>query len=70
MALRADELEEGRLYERYLEALARHGEVEKLPSDEPRATVVRHCSSCGMHTVFRLDPEGTWYECTHCQHYA
>jgi len=31
--------------------------------------VVRQCSRCGMRSMFRLDPEGTWYECQHCKRY-
>jgi hypothetical protein len=51
----------------YLRALARD------PS--PRSALspghdVRTCPSCGTQAVFTLDPEGTWYRCKHCGHFA
>jgi hypothetical protein len=56
------------LYRRYLQALERHGDPrEDVPSP---GHVVRYCANCGMRAMFRLDPEGTWYECLHCGHYA
>ena len=56
------------LYERYLQALARYGD----PRDEAPSPghVIRRCPNCGMRAMFRLDPEGGWYECLHCRHYA
>jgi hypothetical protein len=56
------------LYQRYVRALDRHGEPEQ-PEPSP-GHAIRHCPTCGRHTMFRLDPEGTWYECMRCGHYA
>jgi len=68
MALPAYELERQLLYRRYVEALKRHGEPED-PEPSP-GHAIRQCVKCGQATIFRLDPEGTWYECTRCGHYA
>ncbi len=68
MALRADELHEDLLYRRYLRALSRYGEPEE-PQPSPGHSI-RHCPTCGAHTMFRLDPEGMWAECMRCGHYA
>jgi hypothetical protein len=56
------------LYERYVQALKRYGD----PGDEAPSPghVIRYCHNCGMRAMFRLDPEGNWYECLHCKHYA
>ncbi len=68
MALRADELDRDPIYQRYLAALRRHGVPDpEVPSP---GHAIRNCASCGQHTMFRLDPEGTWYECMRCGHYA
>ena len=68
MAQLAHELEDPLLYEKYLRALKRHGDPRQ---DQPSpGHVIRHCSNCGQRAMFRLDPEGTWYECLHCGHYA
>jgi hypothetical protein len=56
------------LYSRYLKALERHGPPPKNESPSP-GHVVRYCHTCGMRAMFRLDPEGMWYECMHCGHY-
>ena len=68
MALRAEELHEDPLYRRYLRALDEYGEPEETAPSPGHA--IRHCPTCGAHTMFRLDPEGTWYECMRCGHYA
>jgi hypothetical protein len=68
MAQARDELSTGGLYMRYVEALKRHGSTDE---DEPSpGHVIRYCTSCGMRSMFRLDPDGNWYECLHCKHYA
>ena len=69
MAQSARELREGgSLYLRYMQALKRYGEPEEeRPSP---GHVIRHCPHCGMRAIFRLDPEGNWYECLHCGEYA
>jgi hypothetical protein len=67
MAQAAREVEDPFLYERYVQALRRHGTSE---SEEPSpGHVVRYCHSCGMRAMFRLDAGGTWFECTHCGQY-
>ncbi|HEY3210570.1 MAG TPA: hypothetical protein VGL18_12415 [Actinomycetota bacterium] len=67
MAQAREELHTGALYIRYMEALRRHGKREE-PEPSP-GHVVRYCHTCGMRAMFRLDPEGNWYECLHCKHY-
>jgi len=53
---------------RYVQALKRHGSPEEtVPSP---GHVIRYCHSCGQRAIFRLDPDGNWYECLHCKHYA
>jgi hypothetical protein len=37
--------------------------------DENRPDV-RTCAHCGERTAFRLDPLGSWAECTTCGHLA
>jgi hypothetical protein len=56
------------MYQRYLAALRRYGEPEPAPPSPGHA--IRQCAHCGRATMFRLDPDGTWYECTRCGHYA
>ncbi len=55
------------LLRRYLRAMARE------PA-EPRATspghAIRTCPGCGDRSIFVLEPEGTWYRCRRCGHYA
>ncbi len=67
MAQAARETGDPFLYERYVQALKRHGATqEEQPSP---GHVVRYCHNCGMRAMFRLDPGGTWFECTHCGEY-
>jgi hypothetical protein len=68
MAQQAHDLRGNRLYAEYMEALRRHGEPE--PAEPSPGHVARHCARCGEKTLFRLDPEGTWYECLQCGQYA
>jgi hypothetical protein len=56
------------MYRRYVEALKRFGPPEG-PEPSP-GHAIRQCVHCGKATVHRLDPEGTWYECSQCGHYA
>ena len=68
MARPEEEMKDSFLYRRYLQALKRYGDpAEERPSP---GHVIRHCPGCGMRSMFRLDPEGMWYECLHCGHYA
>ena len=60
----------GSLYVRYMQALKRYGEAPEQDDEPSPGHVIRHCTSCGMRAMFRLDPEGTWYECLHCGEYA
>jgi hypothetical protein len=67
MALTREEVSGGLLYRRYLQALKRIG-----PPQEERPSpghVIRHCHTCGQRAMFRLDPEGMWFECLHCKHF-
>ncbi|MGH2724114.1 MAG: hypothetical protein ACRDI0_07580 [Actinomycetota bacterium] len=56
-----------RILTTYLRALARDHGVR--PAASP-GHEVRTCPSCGARAVFTLDPEGTWYRCRHCGHFA
>ena len=69
MAQRQEELlPDPFLYAKYLRALERYGDPrDRQPSP---GHVIRHCTACGMRAMFQLDPEGNWYECLHCKHYA
>jgi hypothetical protein len=61
------EVSGGLLYRRYLRALEQYGDPEQ---EQPSpGHVIRHCHRCGQRAMFRLDPEGMWYECLHCKHY-
>jgi hypothetical protein len=61
------ELDTDVTYQAYMEALKRYGSPEpKAPSP---GHVIRHCHACGQEAMFRLDPEGMWYECLHCGQY-
>ncbi|HYH28190.1 MAG TPA: hypothetical protein VEA19_05395 [Actinomycetota bacterium] len=68
MAQTATELREQDLLGRYLRSLVRDQEA-------PRGTPapghdVRTCPTCGHEGRFVLDPEGVWYSCTRCGHFA
>lgn len=67
MAQAREELPSGALYMRYVQALKRHGQPEE--SEPSPGHVVRYCHTCGQRAMFRLDPEGNWYECLHCKHF-
>jgi len=70
MAQSARELRDsGSLYLRYVQALKRYGEPDEEDRPSP-GHVIRHCTHCGMRAMFRLDPQGNWYECLHCGEYA
>ena len=67
MSQASKELQSDLLYQRYVRALHRYGEArEEEPSP---GHVIRYCHNCGMRAMFRLDPEGNWYECLHCKHF-
>jgi hypothetical protein len=51
------------------EARARLRLVEKR-IDQTQLVSVRTCASCGAHTAFVRDPDGCWYACVVCGHYA
>jgi transposase len=51
-----------------LRALAREGRPERLAPSPGHQ--IRTCPVCGDRAVFRLEPEGTWYRCSDCGHYA
>jgi hypothetical protein len=68
MAVPAHDLRADDLLARYRRALMSYGhgpEATLAPGQD-----IRTCTRCGSHTRFRLDPEGTWYACTVCGHYA
>jgi hypothetical protein len=58
----------GLVLRRYLRALAREGRPERLAPSPGHQ--IRTCPVCGDRAVFRLEPEGTWYRCSDCGHYA
>ena len=63
----SEELQDDLLYKRYMRALRRTGEPEE--AEPSPGHVIRFCHTCGQRALFRLDPEGTWYECLHCKHF-
>ncbi|HEX2031823.1 MAG TPA: hypothetical protein VHL78_10535 [Actinomycetota bacterium] len=70
MATPATHLDEdyGLVLARYLRGLARNGghrTARRSPGHD-----VRTCPNCGARSDFALDPEGTWYRCASCGHYA
>jgi hypothetical protein len=55
----------------------RAGNLRVLDRDEDFDSKVRSpghdlrtCAACGVRTSFSLDPEGTWFVCSHCGEYA
>jgi phage/plasmid primase-like uncharacterized protein len=52
---------------RYMRSLARDG--AHRGASAPGYTF-RTCPACGARTRFALDPEGTWFRCNRCGHYA
>lgn len=67
MAQARDDLETAAMYRAYLRARERYGAAE--PERPSPGHVIRYCHACGQRAMFRLDPEGMWYECMHCQHF-
>ncbi|MGH2710758.1 MAG: hypothetical protein ACRDH9_06090 [Actinomycetota bacterium] len=68
MALSAESLGDERLLRDYLRILSRDGHDEsrlRSPGHD-----LRTCADCGVRTAFTLDPEGTWFRCSHCGAYA
>ena len=61
------DLEPDTLLRRYLRGLARQPRASRDPSP---GHAVRTCPSCGDRSIFVLEPEGTWYRCSRCGHYA
>jgi len=68
MAIRTEDMND--LLDRYLGALRHHGDPEEGSEELSPNLDVRTCANCGAHTLFRLDPAGTWFECTACGHLA
>ncbi|HYX79833.1 MAG TPA: hypothetical protein VE976_04400 [Actinomycetota bacterium] len=57
------------LLDRYMRALDRSEPVEEAEDLAPGYDL-RTCANCGAHTLFRIDPEGDWAECSACGHLA
>lgn len=62
------ELDEDQILRDYLRVLTRDGHGE--PMLRSPGHDLRTCASCGRRTAFTLDPEGTWFRCTHCREFA
>jgi hypothetical protein len=69
MVVRRIDLERDVLYQRYVRALKLWGGPEEESEPSP-GHAIRSCAHCGRHTMFRLDSEGTWFECLRCGHFA
>jgi hypothetical protein len=52
----------------YLRVLARDSRGD--PRLRSPGHDLRTCPTCGARTAFTLDPEGTWFRCSNCGHYA
>jgi hypothetical protein len=63
-AVTEERFEDDLLLERYLAARAVHGPAPEEKIGPGRE--LRTCASCGEHSIFKLDPNGTWYECSAC----
>jgi hypothetical protein len=63
---RSTQTESDELLMRYLGALSRHGDPEPERDEVAPGHDVRTCAACGEHTIFRLDPDGGWAECSAC----
>jgi hypothetical protein len=61
------DLHDDSLLRRYLRALATEPGEPGSPSP---GHAIRTCPVCGERAIFVLEPEGTWYRCSHCGHYA
>jgi ribosomal protein L37AE/L43A len=60
--------EYGLVLRRYLGALAREGRPQRMvPSPGHQ---IRTCPECGRQAAFSLEPEGIWFRCSACGHYA
>jgi len=68
MALAREELSDPLLYQRYLRALREYRDPQEEQLEPSPGHVIRFCHNCGQRAMFRLDPEGIWYECLHCKH--
>lgn len=68
MAIRTEDTTD--LLDRYLGALERHDDPDEASENLSPGLEVRTCANCGARTLFRLDPAGTWFECTACGHLA
>jgi hypothetical protein len=68
MATRTEDM--NGLLDRYMGALRYHGDPNEPEDDLSLGLDIRTCANCGEHTLFRLDPAGTWFECTACGHLA
>ena len=71
MALREGDLDYDLVYRDYLRALERMG-TQAVPEQqsEPDQLSARYCAHCEEMTMFRLDPEGAWFECLKCRRFA
>ena len=56
------------LLARYMRSRARRGSAE--PAAPAPGHQIRICPGCGERSIFSLDPEGTWFRCHRCGHYA
>jgi ribosomal protein L37AE/L43A len=57
----------GLVLRRYLRALAHEGRPQRAPSPGHQ---IRTCPECGRRAAFSLEPEGIWFRCSACGHYA
>lgn len=68
MALQVESLDEDRVLRDYLRIRTRTGNLD--PKLRSPGHDLRTCPECGERTAFTLDPEGTWFRCTHCGQFA
>lgn len=62
------EIDEDRVLRDYVRLLTREDLLE--PMLRSPGHDLRTCAECGRRTAFTLDPEGTWFRCTHCGAFA
>jgi hypothetical protein len=68
MAATIETLDEDRLLRDYLRIRTKDGLLD--PRLRSPGHDLRTCAECGRRTAFTLDPEGTWFRCSHCGAYA
>ena len=68
LSIQTLEMQEDELLRDYMKLLSRTGRGDRRLRSPGHD--LRTCADCGTRTAFTLDPEGTWFRCSHCGAYA